>query len=128
MVTAWTKPRLNSTITFGLRLVVSRLHGNDAGVPGLLFRGISCDFFLRFFFFNPTDRPTQISGNAFDAKRKRNKGGWPTVENEWFICVCSRCRQNLKLGDFSLFVLMTTAKKCTEIRAARVFFLLIFNQ
>ena len=58
MVTAWTKPRLNSTITFGLRLVVSRLHGNDAGVPGLLFRGISCDFFLRFFFsIRPTDRP-----------------------------------------------------------------------
>ena len=30
-------------------------------------------FCFRFFFFNPTDRPT--SGNAFDAKRKKKGGG-----------------------------------------------------
>ena len=43
------------------------------------------------------------------------------TENEFFIVICSRCRQNLKFGD-----LWSTAKKCTEIRvarAARAFFL-----
>ena len=24
------------------------------------------------------------------------------IENEWFIVICSRCRQNLKIGDFTL--------------------------
>ena len=34
------------------------------------------DFFFRFFFFfNPTDRPTDpISGNAFDGKQEKKKG------------------------------------------------------
>ena len=35
------------------------------------------------------------------------------------IVICSRCRQNLKFGDFTLFFFLPTAEKCTEIRAAR---------
>ena len=48
------------------------------------------------------------------------------IENDCFIVICSRCRQNLKFGDFTLLhVWCSTAEKCTEIRiarAARVFF------
>ena len=28
--------------------------------------------------------------------------GLVKIENEWFIVICSRCRQNLKFGDFTL--------------------------
>ena len=39
-------------------------------------------------------------------------------ENDCFIVICSRCRQNLKFGDFTL-LFCGLQQKCTEIRAAR---------
>ena len=46
------------------------------------------------------------------------------------LVICSRCRQNLKFGDFTLLFCGSTAEKCTEIRvarAARVFFPFLTN-
>ena len=73
---------VNSTITstnfsailiLGSCLVVSRLHSNDAGVPGHL-PNLLIFFFFQVFFFSI--RPINpISGNAFDTKRKKNGGG-----------------------------------------------------
>ena len=42
------------------------------------------------------------------------------TENDFFIVICSCCRQNLKFGYFTLLhiVLWSTAEKCTEIRVA----------
>ena len=42
-------------LIWGPCLIVSRFHGNDAGVSGHLFS----DFLWLFFFFHPTDKPTQ---------------------------------------------------------------------
>ena len=72
---------VNSTITstnfsailiLGSCLVVSRLHSNDAGVPGHL-PNLLIFFFSSFFFSIRPINP--ISGNAFDTKRKKNGGG-----------------------------------------------------
>ena len=49
------------------------------GYQGLL--STSCDFFLSFFFFFQSDRPTDpISGNAFDAKRKKKGMGLHRIQ------------------------------------------------
>lgn len=63
-------------------LVVSRFHDNDAGVSGLLFTDFLwfCSLFLRFVL--SSDQPTGKSGDAFDAKRKRQREGWPL---EWTV-------------------------------------------
>ena len=45
------------------------------------------------------------------------------TENDCFIVICSRCLQNLKYGDFTLLFSWSTAEKCMESRAVRVFFL-----
>ena len=38
------------------------------------------------------------------------------IENEWFVAVCSCCRQNLKFGDFTLLSQLWSPKnKCTEM-------------
>ena len=65
-------------------LVVSRLHDNDAGVSGLLFTDFLWFFslFLRLVF--SSDPPTGKSGDAFDAKRKRQREGWP-LAMEWRV-------------------------------------------
>ena len=66
-----TPTTFSTILILALCLVVSRLHSNDAGVPGLLFpRVILLYVFFSFSFFSirPTD---PISVNAFDAKRKK---------------------------------------------------------
>ena len=65
-------------------LVVSRLHDNDAGVSGLLFTDVLWFFslFLRLVF--SSDPPTGKSGDAFEAKRKRQMEGWP-LAMEWRV-------------------------------------------
>ena len=58
-------------------LVVFRLHGNDAGVSGLLFSD-----FLWFFFTAQTE--PHKPGNLFNAKR--TKRGWPKPYGFFLFC------------------------------------------
>ena len=40
-------------------------------------------------------------------------------ETQRFTVVCPRCRQNLKIGHFTLVVLTSTGGNCSKMRAAR---------
>ena len=66
-------------LTLRPHLVVSRLHGYYAEVPGHLAPDFFSILFLFFFFlFRPTDPKSE---NAFDKKRKK-KRGWPKLSIE----------------------------------------------
>ena len=41
------------------------------------------------------------------------------IKNERFTFERSRCRQNLKSGDFHVVVVQRTARLCVKMRAAR---------
>ena len=41
------------------------------------------------------------------------------TENDCFIVICSRCRQNLKFGDFTLLFRGVRQRNARKIRAAR---------
>ena len=49
------------------------------------------------------------------------------IENERFTDGCSRCRYNLKFGNFTIEIAQTTSENSTKVRAARaarLFFLI----
>ena len=72
-------------LTLRPHLVVSRLHGYYAEVPGHLAPDFFSILFLFFFFlFRPTDPKSE---NAFDKKRKK-KRGWPKTISEQCLVRC----------------------------------------
>ena len=101
-------------------------YGNENVIPkhNLALSQVFRDYSVLFTLYITGEPPCNWMGtNGFKVK----------TENDCFIVICSRCRQNLKFGDFTLllllfvfFFLWSTAEKGTEIRvsrAARVFFL-----
>ena len=86
-------------LTLRPHLVVSRLHGYYAEVPGHLAPDFFSILFLFFFFlFRPTDPKSE---NAFDKKRKK-KRGWPLQEIKRFLLCFGATFEQLfrKIVDF----------------------------